>query len=99
MSTVQQNAQNKTPRPIDIRQWLGVSAERDRWQQLILATGRMMYAAGYADGVLAAKRDDDRRWAATPALHIRWGPSHTELERRRYGPGGRRSWIIPRDGE
>jgi len=55
---------------------------------------REMYQAGYA----AAEADMDRRWhtIAHAAVH---GPSHAELEERRWGPGGRARFADPRPGD
>jgi hypothetical protein len=59
-----------------------------------LQLGREMYAAGYA----AAEADMDERWNA-----IAWttapGPSHAELEERRWGPDGRAAFGRPRPGD
>jgi len=56
--------------------------------------GREMYAAGYA----AAEADMAARWdriARTTAP----GPSHAELEEKRWGPGGRGAFGQPRVGD
>jgi hypothetical protein len=67
-------------------------AEAETRYRLQLA--REMYQAGYA----AAEADMDRRWntIAHAAVH---GPSHAELEERRWGPGGRAHFADPRPGD
>ena len=52
--------------------------------------------SGYRTGYELAVRE----WKITAAgmTHL-GGPTYAELDRRRYPPGGRLSWIIPRPGE
>ncbi len=63
--------------------------------------GREMYAAGHADGYQAGYRQAEADQAAMwnqitrPAA----GPSHAELEERRWGPGGRAHFADPRPGD
>ena len=63
--------------------------------------GREMYAAGQADGYQAgyrqAEADQAAHWnqVTRPAV----GPSHAELEERRWGPGGREHFADPRPGD
>ena len=63
---------------------------------------RESYQAGRADGYRAGYRqagaDQAARWnqAARAALY---GPSHAELEERRWGPGGRARFADPRPGD
>ena len=56
--------------------------------------GREMYAAGYA----AAEADMDARWNRIARAAVR-GPSHAELEEKRWGPGGRAHFADPRPGD
>ena len=56
--------------------------------------GREMYAAGYA----AAEADMDARWNRIARAAVR-GPSHAELEEKRWGPGGREHFADPRPGD
>jgi hypothetical protein len=56
--------------------------------------GREMYAAGYA----AAEADMDVRWNRIARAAVR-GPSHAELEAKRWGPGGRAHFGDPRPGD
>jgi hypothetical protein len=63
--------------------------------------GREMYQAGHGDGYQAgyrqAEADQAARWNQNdrPAD----GPSHAELEERRWGPGGREHFADPRPGD
>jgi hypothetical protein len=67
-----------------------VEAENAYRRQL----GRQMYAAGYA----AAEADMDARWNRIARAAVR-GPSHAELEEKRWGPGGREHFADPRPGD
>jgi hypothetical protein len=53
-----------------------------------------MYQSGYA----AAEADMDRRWNAIAHAAVH-GTSHAELEKRRWGPGGRARFADPRPGD
>ena len=59
-----------------------------------LQMAREMYAAGYA----AAEADMAERWNAI-ARTTAPGPSHAELEEKRWGPGGRAHFADPRPGD
>ena len=76
----------------DVASLLALSDERDQWMRCQLAAWREAYRLGRLDGIEegraleAAERDGfwrnlGRRLAAQP--------SFAELERRRWGPGGR----------
>jgi hypothetical protein len=64
--------------------------------------GREMYQAGHADGYQAgyrqAEADQAARWnqITRPTTD---GPSHAELEERRWGPGGREAFGNPLPGD
>jgi len=62
--------------------------------------GREMYQAGRADGYQAgyrqAEADQAARWNQAARVA---GPSHAELEERRWGPGGRAYFADPRSGD
>jgi hypothetical protein len=59
-----------------------------------LQAGREMYEAGYA----AAEADMDARWNRIARAAVR-GPSHAELEEKRWGLGGRAHFGDPRPGD
>ena len=59
-----------------------------------LQMAREMFAAGYA----AAEADMAERWNAI-ARTTAPGPSHAELEEKRWGPGGRAHFADPRPGD
>ena len=63
--------------------------------------GREMYQAGHADGYQAGYRQAEADQAADWARITRptAGPSHAELEERRWGPGGRAHFADPRPGD
>ena len=87
-------------------EWISLSDERDRWERFAVAWARSAYRDGCRDG-LRAGRVDGYRLGYADASADWWlaaGPapragSHAELDRLRYPPGGRLSWIIPRPGE
>ena len=56
--------------------------------------GQEMFAAGYA----AAEADMDARWHRIARAAV-CGPSHAELEEKRWGPGGREHFADPRPGD
>jgi hypothetical protein len=63
---------------------------------------RSMYEAGHADGYRAGYRQADAdqaaRWNQAARAGL-CGPSHAELEERRWGPGGRARFADPRPGD
>ena len=65
-----------------------LSNERDQWERRVLAAWREGYQAALSDAVVES------------LLRIWPEPGHVpEIEKRRYPPGGRLSWIIPRPGD
>ena len=64
--------------------------------------GREMYQAGHGDGYQAgyrqAEADQAARWNQVTRTAVD-GPSHAELEERRWGPGGRARFADPRPGD
>jgi hypothetical protein len=82
---------------------LALSGERDAHLALRLVAWRDGYQAGRADGCddgrRAEARERDRAWNAVAAPIARGGPSFAELERRRWGPGGREHFGDPRPGD
>lgn len=82
---------------------LALSDERDQWERLALDWARSAYRRGYADGHDAGYRAGYElavlEWKITAAgLAGLGGRTFAELDRRRYPPDGRQSWII-RSGE
>ena len=80
-----------------------LSDERDRWLRLALDWARSAYRSGYRVGHARGYRTGYElavtEWKITAAgmTHL-GGLPFAELDRRRYPPDGRLSWIIPRDG-
>ena len=70
--------------------------------RLRLAAWREGYAAGYdrgaADGRAQAEAADEAWWRDLAPRVAHGGPKHAELDRRRYPPDGRLSWIRDRPG-
>lgn len=79
-------------------QLLELSDERDQWEQLAAAMWRSGYAAGRASGHRQGYEQAVREWKITAAGLSLGGTPFEELDRRRYPPGGRLSWIT-RTGE
>jgi hypothetical protein len=79
---------------------LALSGERDRWHDLALSHFADGYRAGFEAGHDTGYVQAVTEWRITAAgmTHL-GGASYAELDRRRYPPGGRLSWIIPRPGE
>jgi hypothetical protein len=79
---------------------LALSGERDRWHALALSYFADGYRAGFEAGHDTGYSQAVTEWRITALgmTHL-GGASYAELDRRRYPPGGRKSWIIPRPGE
>jgi len=68
--------------------WLRLSAERDMWLRRVLAAWREGYQAALDDAVVSSLL---RAWPA---------PGHVpDIEKRRWGPGGRGRFADPRPGD
>jgi hypothetical protein len=71
--------------------------------RLRLGAWREGYAAGYdrgaADGRAQAEACDEAWWRDLAARVARAGRPYSEMDRRRYPPGGRLSWIRDRPGD
>jgi hypothetical protein len=82
---------------------LAWSDERDLYRRLMLDRWRQGYRLGREDGwragYEAACRDQAASWRAVAGPVARSGPSFAELERRRWGPGGRAHFGDPRPGD
>jgi hypothetical protein len=86
------------------RAWVwAVTNERAIWLRRVLRAWRDGYDAGRADGYREGREAEgaerDRLWAEAAAPIARGGPSFAELERRRYGPGGRAHFADPQPGD
>ena len=81
------------------RRLLELSDERDMWLRQVLAAERAAYqrgrAAGMDNGRAAADREHAEAWKAAASPIARGGPAHAQLDRLRYPPDGRESWILP----
>jgi hypothetical protein len=60
---------------------------------------REAYEAGRHAGYRQAETGGEARWRHTTPVLIPHGPSHAELEERRWGPGGREAFANPRPGD
>jgi hypothetical protein len=81
--------------------WIRLSDERDLWLRRVYAAWRDGYRAGYEAGDAAGTKRTQREWHVTNAGLPRsvLGPTWAELERRRWGPGGRAHFSDPRHGD
>src|SRR4051794_32224517 len=68
--------------------------------------GREMYQAGHTDGYRAGyeaargeREADAAAWWRDHGRSLAEGPTHAELEERRWGPGGRGHFADPRPGD
>ncbi len=82
---------------------LELSDERDQWQQRLGVEYRLGYAIGHALGVDEGRRleadERDEAWNRAAQDIARGGVTHSELELRRWGPGGREHFGDPRPGD
>lgn len=93
----------EAPTPADRRravaELLERSDERDQHERRLLDAERRAYLDGYRDGHQDAARELDAEWSATPPWRIPVSPAFAELERRRWGPGGRERFSDPRPSD
>ena len=77
--------------------------ERDQWMDRLGDEYRLGWKLGYAAGVDEGRRleaeERDGAWNRVAGPIARGGDSHAELERRRWGPGGRLRFGDPRPGD
>jgi len=82
---------------------LAVSDQRELQLELRLQAWREGWLAGHEvgdqGGYARAIKDMERRWHEVADPVARGGPSFAELERRRWGPGGRKHFGDPRPGD
>ena len=79
---------------------LDLSDERDLWMRRIAQAWQEGFAAGRAAGYLAGYAQAVADWKVTAAgMTQLGGESFAETERRRYGPGGRKTFSRPRSGD
>jgi hypothetical protein len=71
------------------------SAERDKSLRARLAARREGYLRGHEDGYKVGYAQAVTDWKVTAGVRG-GGPAFAELDRRRYPPSGRQSWIIQR---
>lgn len=74
-------------------------AEIELRRQLCREAARDAYQRGYRDGYERGARVLEAEWPAVVAPVADGGPSHGELEARRWGPGGREHFGDPRPGD
>ena len=90
-----------SPLSEDIARLLELSDERDQWERLRDAAYRDGWQAGHDTGWREGYRRAAADWKVT-VTNTGWrgpSPAHAELDRRRYPPGGRLSWLQPRLGD
>lgn len=82
---------------------LALSDEREQWHKLALdywrQGHRIGYGHGWKDGYEAAAADLEASYHEMALRVTRSGPDFAELERRRWGPGGREHFADPRPGD
>jgi hypothetical protein len=81
---------------------LALSDERDQWARVCLIRERRAFGRGRTlgrtEGYGQAEADMAAQWNAIARLGL-GGPGHTEIEKRRWGPGGREHFADPRPGD
>jgi hypothetical protein len=82
-----------------VAELLELSDERDQWAERLGDEYRLGYAIGVEEGRRLEAAERDRAWNAVARPIARGGITHAELERRRYGPGGRERFGDPRPGD
>jgi hypothetical protein len=74
----------------------GVAEAETRYRNQL---AREAYEAGRQAGYRQAETDEQARWKQTSPVLVPHGPSHAELDERRWGPGGREHFADPRPGD
>lgn len=74
-------------------QLLALSDERDQWERHGAAMWHTGYQAGHADGHREGYEQAVREWKVTAAGLGLKGTPFEEIDKLRYPPGGRLSWI------
>jgi hypothetical protein len=73
------------------------------WQEVYREATEARGDARYADGIERGRRLEaaqrDREWNEAARPIAKGGPSHSELELRRWGPGGREHYGDPQPGD
>jgi hypothetical protein len=97
------------PDPADVAALVELSAERDAWRRVALGRERDAYRCGLALGISlgyergrsdeAAEREAAFRAWVTDTGISRGAVTHAELERRRWGPGGRGRFADSQPGD
>ena len=72
------------------------AAETALLRRLCKETWAEAYQSGWRDGYEHGARQLEAEWPAIVAPVLRNRPDHAELERRRWGPGGREHFGDPR---
>lgn len=81
-----------------VAELLELSDERDLWMDRLGAEYKLGYQLGYLAGYRDGSEELYARCRALPPIVVD-GDSHAELERRRWGPGGRARFGDPRPGD
>jgi hypothetical protein len=93
----------RIPDPAEVTRLLALSDERDLHQRRRLAAWldgyRLGRAHGRAEGRAEAEAEMTASWYEVAHPIARGGPPRDELERRRWGPGGRARFGEPRPGD
>jgi hypothetical protein len=82
---------------------IALSDERDMWLVRLGAEFRLGWRlgreAGLAEGRAQAEAADEAWWRDLAARVAHGEPPYSEMDRRRYPPGGRLSWIRKHPGD
>jgi hypothetical protein len=88
--------------PVNKREWLTLSRERDLWMKRVLEAEKRGFDRGVnlgrEQGFALADAELERSWR-TLAAGIMNAPSFADLEFLRWGPGGREKFGQPRPGD
>lgn len=80
---------------------LSYSDQVDRWLERLKHAWKEGYLRGLEDGMVAGRRQagDEmaQAWHSAAQQAAAGRPTYAELDRKRYPPAGRRSWLRPGD--
>jgi hypothetical protein len=73
---------------------IAYSDDQDAWLHRLHDAWEVGRRQGHADGYAAGYAQAVTDWKVTVKGLVSALPPYAELERRRYGPGGRQSWLL-----
>ena len=101
--SLRQPAADPPPLRQAVAELVALSDERDTWLRRLEAEYGAGFDLGYAIGIEAGRAQvlaEEARFRRETARMVRTGDqrSHDQMDRKRYPPDGRVSWLLPGNG-